>query len=55
MFRTSIKIHNFVTFYEFLIHLGVHHTSTSTATAAATATITATDTKTATAIVTNCE
>ncbi len=24
--RISIKTHNFVTFYEFLIHLGVHHT-----------------------------
>ncbi len=24
--RTSIKTRNFVTFYEFLIHLGVHHT-----------------------------
>jgi hypothetical protein len=24
--RTSIKTHNFVTFYKFLIHIGVHHT-----------------------------
>jgi hypothetical protein len=24
--RTSIKTCNFVTFYEFLIHLGMHHT-----------------------------
>ncbi len=24
---TSIKTHNFVTFYKFLIHLGMHHTS----------------------------
>jgi hypothetical protein len=24
---TSNKTHNFVTFYEFLIHLGVHHTA----------------------------
>jgi hypothetical protein len=24
---TSIKTRNFVTFYEFLIHLGMHHTS----------------------------
>ncbi len=26
VFWTSIKTHNFVTFYEFLIHIGVHHT-----------------------------
>jgi hypothetical protein len=26
VFRSSIKTRNFVTFYEFLIHLGVHHT-----------------------------
>ncbi len=26
VFLTSIKTHNFVTFYEFLIHVGVHHT-----------------------------
>ncbi len=26
VFRTLIKTHNFVTFYEFLIHLGMHHT-----------------------------
>jgi hypothetical protein len=26
VFRTSIKTRNFVTFYKFLIHLGVHHT-----------------------------
>jgi hypothetical protein len=24
--RTLIKTHNFVTFYEFLSHLGMHHT-----------------------------
>jgi hypothetical protein len=23
---TSIKTHNFVTFYKFLMHLGMHHT-----------------------------
>jgi hypothetical protein len=27
VFRSSIKTCNFVTFYKFLIHLGVHHTS----------------------------
>ncbi len=26
VFRTSIKTCNFVTFYKFLIHVGVHHT-----------------------------
>ncbi len=26
VFRSLIKARNFVTFYEFLIHLGVHHT-----------------------------
>jgi hypothetical protein len=28
VFRTSIKTRNFVTFYKFLIHVGIHHTST---------------------------
>ncbi len=28
VFRTSIKTCNFVTFYKFLIHVGVHHTIT---------------------------
>jgi hypothetical protein len=27
VFRSSIKTRNFVTFYKFLIHLGMHHTS----------------------------
>ncbi len=27
MFWSSIKTRNFVTFYEFLIHVGMHHTS----------------------------
>ncbi len=26
VFRSSIKTRNFVTFYKFLIHLGMHHT-----------------------------
>jgi hypothetical protein len=26
VFQTSITTHNFVTFYDFLINLGVHHT-----------------------------
>ncbi len=30
VFWTSIKTCNFVTFYKFLIHLGVHHTVTIT-------------------------
>ncbi len=29
MFRSLIKTHNFVTFYKFLIHLGVHHTDST--------------------------
>jgi hypothetical protein len=29
VFRTSIKTRNFVTFYKFLIHVGMHHTKSN--------------------------